>query len=79
MANIGNLIIHGVGGAGINIGADILMALEEYENISNVEMFSIDSTDKTIQKHSDLEETFLKIELETRRSRGLDGSGGLVA
>jgi len=72
----GKLIIHGVGGAGINISADILKALEDSEDIAELEFYTIDSTDKTIQRHPELQETFYKIKLEKRRNQGLDGSGG---
>ena len=77
MAEIkGKLIIHGVGGAGINISADILDALYDSNDIAELEYYTMDSTDKTIQRHEELMDNFYRITLEKRRNQGLDGSGG---
>jgi len=70
-----NIILHGVGGAGINIANTIV---EEYDFglLANLEVYVLDSTDKTVQAYEDLEETFYLIKSERRSNKGLDGSGG---
>ena len=70
-----NIILHAVGGAGINISNEILEKYD-FDNLANLEIYSLDSTDKTVQAYPDLEETFYLIRSEKRRNRGLDGSGG---
>jgi len=70
-----NIILHAVGGAGINIANDIVNKYD-YENLANLEVYSFDSTDKTVQAYADLEETFYKAVSSKRRSMGIDGSGG---
>ena len=70
-----NIILHGVGGAGINIANEILEKYD-FDNLANLEIYTIDSTDKTVQAYPDLEESFYQIKSEKRRNRGLDGSGG---
>ncbi len=72
----GKLIIHGVGGAGINIASDVLRGLENYNEISDIEIYTLDSTDKTIQKHPELEETFMKITSGKRSGTQIDGAAG---
>ena len=69
-----NIIVHAVGGAGINVAATIY---ENYMDIlANIEFLAIDSTDKTVQDYDFLQDTFFRIESEKRRGRGIDGSGG---
>jgi len=76
MENIKSTItLHAVGGAGINISAEILKNYD-FDNLANLEVLSIDSTDKTVQDYADLKENFFRIESEKRTSRGIDGSGG---
>ena len=75
MSKKANIIIHGVGGAGINISNEIDQKYD-YDNLANLQIYTIDSTDKTVQAYPNLSETFYKIESEKRRNRGLDGSGG---
>ena len=70
-----NIILHAVGGAGINIANEIANRYD-YDNLANLEIYSIDSTDKTIQAYPDLEKDFFLIKSEKRRSNGIDGSGG---
>jgi len=70
-----NIILHAVGGAGINI-ASAIVEKYDFDNLANLEIYSLDSTDKTVQAYPDLEETFYLIRSEKRRNRGLDGSGG---
>lgn len=69
------IILHAVGGAGINIANDII-GKYDYDNLANLEVYSFDSTDKTVQAYKDLEETFYQATSSKRRSMGIDGSGG---
>jgi len=70
-----NIILHGVGGAGINIAKDVIDNYE-FELLANLSVSCIDSTDKTVQSYPELVEEFFRIESSKRRDRGLDGSGG---
>jgi len=73
----GKMIIHACGGAGINITADIIEELRTLgSSFSEVEVNSLDTTDKTVSKYSSLTESFLKVTSKRFSKEALDGMSG---
>jgi len=73
----GNLIIHAAGGAGINSVSSIIEDVKGLgEAFANVIPSAIDTTDKTIVRHPNLQEYFYKITSNKVSLEDLDGTGG---
>ena len=73
----GKLNMIGLGGAGVNIVADVAKRLSKLEDgFSNVTHRFIDTTDKTIQAYPDLKEDFYKVEASSSLDNSMDGMAG---
>jgi len=72
-----DIIVYGIGGAGINVSNDIKSYLESLdENFSNFMFKTIDTTIKTVQSYPELEKDFWKIESTLVSADQLDGLAG---
>jgi len=73
----GIINIYGCGGAGINILANISKDLLSLgEEFSSINLFTIDTTDRTIQRYPELKDNFYKIESTLASQSEIDGAAG---
>lgn len=73
----GKLILYGIGGGGINTLSAIHKELMNLgEGFAEVELRTLDTTTKTIDKHPELTDTFYKIDSQRVSTDALDGLAG---
>jgi len=73
----GKLYLYGIGGGGINILSSVANSISNLgEGFAEVELRTIDTTTKTIDKHPELLNTFYKIDSQRVSTDALDGLAG---
>jgi hypothetical protein len=76
----GKLIIHGCGGAGIDVTSEVSKAIEKLgSGFAEIRPLYIDTTNNNIQNVDHGKDDFFLIEAQSHKDHTIVGSGGLVA